>query len=29
MGLVGGGAMAELLTVHEDEALPIPDSLGL
>ena len=28
MGLVGGGAMAELLTVHEDEALPIPDSLG-
>jgi len=28
MGLVGGGAMAELLTVHEDEALPIPGSLG-
>jgi putative PIG3 family NAD(P)H quinone oxidoreductase len=27
MGLVGGGAMAELLTVHEDEALPIPASL--
>jgi putative PIG3 family NAD(P)H quinone oxidoreductase len=27
MGLVGGGAMAELLTVHQDEALPIPDSL--
>jgi len=28
MGLVGGGAMAELLTVHEDEALPMPGSLG-
>lgn len=28
MGLVGGGAMAELVTVHEDEALPIPESLG-
>ncbi len=28
MGLVGGGAMAELVTVHEDEALPIPDSLS-
>jgi NADPH:quinone reductase len=28
MGLVGGGAMAELLTVHEDEVLPIPGSLG-
>jgi len=27
MGLVGGGAMAELLTVHQDEVLPIPDSL--
>ena len=27
MGLVGGGAMAELVTVHEDEALAIPDSL--
>jgi NADPH:quinone reductase len=27
MGLVGGGAMAELVTVHEDEALPIPESL--
>ena len=25
MGLVGGGAQAELLTVHEDEALPIPE----
>ena len=28
MGLVGGGAQAELLTVHEDEALPIPASLS-
>lgn len=28
MGLVGGGAMAELLTVHQDEALPIPGSLS-
>jgi NADPH:quinone reductase len=28
MGLVGGGAQAELLTVHEDEALPIPDGLS-
>ena len=28
MGLVGGGAQAELLVVHEDEVLPIPDSLS-
>jgi NADPH2:quinone reductase len=28
MGLVGGGAQAELLTVHEDEALPIPEGLS-
>jgi putative PIG3 family NAD(P)H quinone oxidoreductase len=28
MGLVGGGACAEYLTVHEAEALPIPRSLG-
>ena len=28
MGLVGGGAQAELVTVHEDEALPIPASLS-
>jgi putative PIG3 family NAD(P)H quinone oxidoreductase len=28
MGLVGGGAMAELVTVHEDEALPIPAGLS-
>jgi NADPH2:quinone reductase len=28
MGLVGGGAQAELLTVHEDEALPIPQGLS-
>ncbi len=28
MGLVGGGAQAELLTVHEDEALPIPEVLS-
>jgi|CXWL01.1.fsa_nt_gi NADPH:quinone reductase-like Zn-dependent oxidoreductase len=27
MGLVGGGAMAEQLTVHEDEALLVPDRL--
>lgn len=29
MGLVGGGAMAEYVAVHEDEALPVPDALGL
>ncbi|HEU5041696.1 MAG TPA: NAD(P)H-quinone oxidoreductase [Gemmatimonadales bacterium] len=28
MGLVGGGAQAELLAVHEDEALPIPEGLS-
>jgi NADPH:quinone reductase len=28
MGLVGGGAQAELLVVHEDEALPVPDGLS-
>jgi len=28
MGLVGGGAQAELVTVHQDEALRIPDGLS-
>jgi NADPH:quinone reductase len=28
MGLVGGGAMAEFVTVHQDEALPIPQGLS-
>lgn len=28
MGLVGGGAHAELLAVHEDEALPVPEGLS-
>lgn len=28
MGLVGGGAQAELLTVHQDEALRIPEGLS-
>jgi putative PIG3 family NAD(P)H quinone oxidoreductase len=28
MGLVGGGAQAELVTVHEDEALAIPEALS-
>jgi putative PIG3 family NAD(P)H quinone oxidoreductase len=28
MGLVGGGAQAELVVVHEDEALRIPDRLS-
>lgn len=28
MGLVGGGAMAEWVVVHEDEALPIPPHLS-
>jgi NADPH:quinone reductase len=28
MGLVGGGAQAELVTVHQDEALPIPEGLS-
>src|ERR671921_2402383 len=28
MGLVGGGAQAELVVVHQDEALPIPANLS-
>jgi NADPH:quinone reductase len=28
MGLVGGGAFAEQLVVHEREALPVPENLG-
>ncbi len=28
MGLVGGGAQAELVTVHQDEALAIPEGLS-
>ena len=28
MGLVGGGAQAELVTVHADEALTVPDDLS-
>ena len=28
MGLVGGGAMAEMVVVHEGEVLPIPDHLS-
>jgi putative PIG3 family NAD(P)H quinone oxidoreductase len=28
MGLVGGGAQAELVTVHQDEVLPIPEALS-
>jgi putative PIG3 family NAD(P)H quinone oxidoreductase len=28
MGLVGGGAMAELVTVNQDEALPVPEGLS-
>ena len=28
MGLVGGGAQAELVTVHQDETLAIPDGLS-
>jgi putative PIG3 family NAD(P)H quinone oxidoreductase len=28
MGLVGGGAQAEMVVVHEDEALPIPAGLS-
>jgi NADPH:quinone reductase len=28
MGLVGGGAPAEMVVVHQDEALPIPDGLS-
>src|SRR3954451_15361684 len=27
MGLVGGGAQAELLTVHQDEAVAIPEGM--
>ena len=29
MGLVGGGAHAEFVVVHEDEALPVPDGVDL
>jgi putative PIG3 family NAD(P)H quinone oxidoreductase len=29
MGIVAGGAMAEELVVHEDEAIPVPDGLAL
>lgn len=29
MGLVGGGAMAEMVVVHEDEALAVPPGLSL
>ncbi len=29
MGLVGGGAMAELLVVHQDETIAVPDRLTL
>jgi putative PIG3 family NAD(P)H quinone oxidoreductase len=29
MGIVGGGAWAERLTVHEREALPVPEGLAL
>ena len=28
MGLVGGGAQAELVTVHQDETLPIPEGMS-
>jgi NADPH:quinone reductase len=28
MGLVGGGAQAEFVVVHEDEALPVPEGLS-
>ena len=28
MGLVGGGAMAELVVVHQGEALPVPEGLS-
>ena len=28
MGLVGGGAQAELVTVHQDETMPIPEGLS-
>jgi NADPH:quinone reductase-like Zn-dependent oxidoreductase len=29
MGLVGGGAHAEYVVVHEDEALPVPEAIDL
>ncbi|HKP27869.1 MAG TPA: NAD(P)H-quinone oxidoreductase [Gemmatimonadales bacterium] len=29
MGLVGGGAHAEFVVVHEEEALPVPDDMGM
>jgi putative PIG3 family NAD(P)H quinone oxidoreductase len=29
MGLVGGGAHAEFVVVHEDEALPVPEGIDL
>jgi NADPH:quinone reductase len=29
MGLVGGGAQAELVAVHQDEVLPVPEGLSL
>jgi NADPH:quinone reductase-like Zn-dependent oxidoreductase len=29
MGLVGGGAHAEFVVVHEEEALPIPNGMGM
>src|SRR6187549_3405217 len=29
MGLVGGGAHAEFVLVHEEEALPVPDTMGM
>ena len=29
MGLVGGGAQAELVAVHEDEALAIPEASAI
>jgi NADPH:quinone reductase-like Zn-dependent oxidoreductase len=29
MGLVGGGAHAEAVVVHQDEALPVPDGVSL
>ena len=28
MGLVGGGAQAEMVVVHQDEALPVPEGLS-
>src|SRR5688500_19393187 len=29
MGLVGGGAQAEVVVVHQEEALPVPEGLSL